>query len=215
MTAASDLLGLAKKDRDDRQDTAVPLEARLLRDAQGKMMFIGDCAPLSFLQTVRQSFAAKVPSAALPSHLSRDAVIEVRTSDQVERSLDSLPFMTAAEIELVLIGFYEATSGLVDFFDDAVLKQAIYSLTSEDCVDARSRPDRQKPVGAVLCIVVAIGLQENSDENADLWFQHGKAVLMSHVNNDMTIYSVRGFALASLYMLRAFQPNAAYLNFGT
>lgn len=57
--------------RDDHQDTAVPLEARLLRDAQGKVIFIGDCAPLSFLQTVRHLIASEVDPDGFPVAASR------------------------------------------------------------------------------------------------------------------------------------------------
>lgn len=58
--------------RDDHQeDTAVPLEARLLRDAHGKVIFIGDCAPLSFLQTVRHLIASEVDPDGFPVAASR------------------------------------------------------------------------------------------------------------------------------------------------
>jgi hypothetical protein len=56
---------------DHHEDTAVPLEARLLRDAQGKVIFVGDCAPLSFLQTVRHLIASEVDPNGFPFHLSR------------------------------------------------------------------------------------------------------------------------------------------------
>ena len=55
--------------RGDHRDTAVPLEARLLRDAQGKVIFIGDCAPISFLQTVRHLVATEED--AFPMQASR------------------------------------------------------------------------------------------------------------------------------------------------
>jgi hypothetical protein len=60
--------------RGDHRDTAVPLEARLLRDAQGKVIFIGDCAPISFLQTVRHLIATGAE--ALPLQASRDSFVE-------------------------------------------------------------------------------------------------------------------------------------------
>ncbi len=58
-------------------DTVVPLEGRILRDAQGKFIFIGDCAPLSFLQTVRHLIASEVDPEGFPLQAVRDSIIEV------------------------------------------------------------------------------------------------------------------------------------------
>lgn len=64
--------------RDDHhEDTAVPLEARLLRDAQGKVIFIGDCAPLSFLQTVRHLIASEVDPDGFPVAASRVCILSL------------------------------------------------------------------------------------------------------------------------------------------
>lgn len=62
--------------RDDHQEyTVVPLEARLLRDAHGKVIFIGDCAPLSFLQTVRHLIASEVDPDGFPVAASRVRIV--------------------------------------------------------------------------------------------------------------------------------------------
>lgn len=77
------ILGLATSpspsiSKGQHEGTAVPLEGRILRDAQGKFIFIGDCAPLSFLQTVRHLIASEVADVEdFPVPASRDAFIEV------------------------------------------------------------------------------------------------------------------------------------------
>jgi hypothetical protein len=63
--------------KDGQEDTAVPLEGRILRDAQGQVIFIGDCAPLSFLQTVRHLIASEVDAEEFPVQASRDSIIGV------------------------------------------------------------------------------------------------------------------------------------------
>jgi uncharacterized membrane protein YobD (UPF0266 family) len=75
--------------------------------------------------------------------------------------------------------------------------------------------DGQTATTAVLCLVIAVGLQALGDDDAELWFHRGKTVLMTQLSSDMTIDSVRGFILSSIYMVNAFQPNAAYMIFGT
>ncbi|KAM7192463.1 hypothetical protein V8F33_008338 [Rhypophila sp. PSN 637] len=49
---------------EEPDDTEVPRDARLVRDPQGKLIFIGDCAPLSFFQTVRRLVTSRVDAAA-------------------------------------------------------------------------------------------------------------------------------------------------------
>uniref|UniRef100_A0A0B7JQA1 Zn(2)-C6 fungal-type domain-containing protein n=1 Tax=Bionectria ochroleuca TaxID=29856 RepID=A0A0B7JQA1_BIOOC len=55
-------------------DTEVPREARLLCDAEGKLIFIGDCAPLSFFQSVRQLVTNRVGPNAFAPETSRGLV---------------------------------------------------------------------------------------------------------------------------------------------
>ncbi|POR39682.1 Uncharacterized protein TPAR_00127, partial [Tolypocladium paradoxum] len=57
-------------------DTEVPREARLLCDAHGKLIFIGDCAPLSFFQSVRQLVTSRVGQNAFAPESSRYSVLE-------------------------------------------------------------------------------------------------------------------------------------------
>jgi hypothetical protein len=203
-----------------RQDTAVPLEARLVRDAQGKMIFIGDCAPLSFLQTVRQLIATKLTtSAELPAHLSHDSVIEVRRSKHVNNNgqseARSARRIRYEEISDLLQFYYTATSGLVDFLDDEALERQVEERFREINGSKGSDLDEHDVGNALLYLIIAIGLQHmDDDKRADFWFERGRRILLLQLDSDMSIFSVRGFALVSVFMLRGCQLNAAYLNFG-
>lgn len=62
-------------------DTAVPLEARLLRDDRGTEIFIGDCAPLSFLSTVRHLIVGQIDSDGFPNDLTKATIVEKPQKD--------------------------------------------------------------------------------------------------------------------------------------
>jgi hypothetical protein len=211
----------AGKSNGARQDTAVPLEARLLRDAQGKMIFIGDCAPLSFLQTVRQLIATKLTtSAELPAYSSHDSVIEVRRSKHAVNNSSQSEARSARkirheEISDLLQFYYTATSGLVDFLDDEALERQVEERFHQINGPKGSDLDEHDVGNALLYLIIAIGLQHmDDDKRADFWFERGRRILLLQLDSDMTIFSVRGFALVSVFMLRGCQLNAAYLNFG-
>lgn len=192
--------------RDDRhEDTAVPLEGRILRDAQGKVIFIGDCAPLSFLQTVRYLIASEVDPEGFPVHAVRDSIIEIAPSALMsqQRSL----FVNPDKVPSLVEDYIVATSGLVDLFqhDD---------LLGEIKARARSLQSSSDDVSsAVFYLVLALGAQEDDEEQAEAWFRHARELLLRHMGNNMNVSIVQGFTLVAIFMLRAFQPNGAYLYF--
>ncbi|KAH5749984.1 hypothetical protein HBI88_079710 [Parastagonospora nodorum] len=195
--------------RDDHlgSDTVVPLEGRILRDAQGKFIFIGDCAPLSFLQTVRHLISSEVGSDAFAIQASRDSIIEVaRAEVPVGRSPPT--HIRPEEVEALIHEYVAATSGLVDLFEyqDLITEMNVWArrLSVNNSEDAAT---------AVFYLVAAIGMQEDEEERAELWFDYARNLLMKHMCNSMNVATVQGFTLVAVYMLRAFQPNGAYLYF--
>lgn len=204
------------ENHEDRQHTAVPLEARLLRDTQGKMIFIGDCAPLSFLQTVRQLIATKVTTESLPTQLSRDSVVETPSAEHPSDQQPSLiPRISPSEIDTYLEAYYTATYGLVNFFDEDELRSNMKVWASlTDAGPEQNQKDSQSTSSALFYLIIAIGAQERNERKSELWFRTSRRIFISHLESDTTVVTVCGFALISLYMLRSFQPNGAYLNFG-
>lgn len=189
-------------------DTAVPLEARLLRDAQGKVIFIGDCAPLSFLQTVRHLIASEVDPHEFPAQTARDSVIEVAQHAEEAHDQTSAPWPRAQDVDLLHKQYLVATSGLVDLFDrDKLL------LDFRAWVNNLST-SKSDAVAATYYLIAAIGIQETDEPKAESWMNHARSTLLQNMCGSMTVATVQGFALLAVYMLRAFQPNAAYLYFG-
>lgn len=188
---------------DNHEDTDVPLEARLLRDAQGKTIFIGDCAPISFLQTVRHLIASKVDPEGFPAQAS----VEFTNSRTAEHDEDrSTPFVRAEEANTLVSGYLVATCGLVELFERETLSTNVRSLSS-------SGPPRDSIATAVYYLVAAIGALEADEPRADQWFTQARDVLQANLCSNMSVATVQGYALLAVYMLRSAQPNAAYLHF--
>jgi hypothetical protein len=193
--------------RDDHQDdTVVPLEGRILRDAQGKVIFIGDCAPLSFLQTVRYLISSEVDSEAFAIQASRDSMIEVARPEVLlgQRQPSSV---NPEEIQTLVEEYKAATSGLVDLFEYEELLKEI----TDWALNHTTHSD--DPSAAVFFLVLAIGAQEHDEDKAEAWFDYARDLLLKNMCNSMNVATVQGFTLVAIFMLRAFQPNGAYLYF--
>lgn len=192
--------------RDDQQeDTVVPLEGRILRDAQGKVIFVGDCAPLSFLQTVRHLIASEVDADGFTVQASRDSIIEVVRT----KSVDQTQSLSVAlhEVGCLIKAYAVATSGLVDLFEQSDLLKEMKAWSS----GLTSHVDDS--AAAVFFLVLAIGAQETQEAKAEAWYKHALSLLLKNLVSSMNVSTVQGFALVAIYMLRAFQPNGAYLYF--
>jgi hypothetical protein len=181
------------------------LEGRILRDAQGKVIFIGDCAPLSFLQTVRYLISSEIDSEGFTIQASRDSMIEVARPEPVPGQRHSLS-IDPSEVQALVEEYKAATSGLVDLFDDEHLLQEITTWASTTI-------SLDDPAAAVFFLVLAIGAQESDEDRAEAWHNHARDVLLKYMCNSMNVATVQGFTLVAIFMLRAFQPNGAYLYF--
>ncbi|KAI4644463.1 hypothetical protein J4E93_006366 [Alternaria ventricosa] len=191
--------------RDDQQgDTVVPLEGRILRDAQGKSIFIGDCAPLSFLQTVRHLITSEVdPRATVQA--TRDPIIEIARPESAGQP--SCPPIDVRQVDALVDEFMAASSGLVQLFQREDLAPELKAWASSRTSSS------DDAAAAVFYLVLAIGAQERFEEKAEAWFNTARDVLLKHMCSSMNVSTVQGFALVAIYMLRASQPNGAYLYF--
>jgi hypothetical protein len=192
--------------RDDHHqgDTAVPLEGRILRDAQGKLIFIGDCAPISFLQTVRHLITSEIdPEASVQA--TRDPVIEIARSQLVAQK--QCPPVDVDQVDLLAEEYITASSGLVQLFQPDDISRELKSW-----VESRAS-STDDAASAVFYLVLAIGAQERFEEKAEGWFEHARELLLKYMCISMNVSTVQGFTLVAIFMLRASQPNGAYLYF--
>jgi hypothetical protein len=192
--------------RDDHHgDTAVPLEGRILRDAQGKFIFIGDCAPLSFLQTVRHLITSAEVDSGASVQAARDPIIEITRPESEEQQ--QYPAIKLHEVESLAKEYITATSGLVELFEREELSGELKTWVNNQTSNSGDA------AAAVFYLVLAIGAQERFEDKAEAWFKKARELLLKYMCSSMNVSTVQGFTLIAIFMLRASQPNGAYLYF--
>ncbi|KAH9894501.1 hypothetical protein F4778DRAFT_277779 [Xylariomycetidae sp. FL2044] len=187
-------------------ETEVPREARLLCDAQGKLVFIGDCAPLSFFQSVRHMVTSLVDPEAFSPQTGRFSALENAPTSHATSGL-GLPDVPRETIKTAVAEYLSMTAGLVDLFDSTHLSEnitlwATHSSRSGDITNA------------VNYLVLAIGCQKDWKDRAQVYFDYAQNQALKHLNADLSISTVQAFVLVTLYLLGACQINGAFLFFG-
>lgn len=205
MQARRGTIDSLRESNQDPHDTVVPLAAQLLRDAEGKVVFIGDCAPLSFLRAVRQLVTPDID----PDGGFSRACQASQTSDLVrpgEEIDDDRPWpqVDLNALHSWIDNYSSATSGLVDIFD-------IQTISADIQAWARRGAGGTDLTAAVHYLVLAIGTQETDDKRSTKWSIHSKRILHEMFCDNMNIQVVQGYTMLALYMLRDFKPNGAYL----
>lgn len=196
---------------EEHEETEVPRDARLLCDAQGKLIFIGDCAPLSFFQTVRRLVTSRVDAHAFAPETSGYSALEnVYSRSCGSGAYGAEPPPVRLPIAPTVSAYFEVTAGLIDLFDNARLVDDISAWAGqvrppEKAVDVAS---------AVNYLVLAIGCQKSDEGTAQLYFDYARQLAFASLSGDLGVASVQVFILISLYSLGACQINAAFLFFG-
>lgn len=197
--------------RDDRDGTApVPKVARLLRDGQGKFMYIGDSASLSFLQSVRRIVSASIGRCELTEDNSRHSMLEAFQSNS---SIQSGPLVDPPSNEEAqrLAGQYVlATSPLLDLFD----LQEFHPRLANWVENPRGDEDT---VSSIFYLVLAIGIQVSSTNQslAEQYFVSGRQLAFAAFTETPSLYTIQSYVLISMYMLGACRRNGSFMNLGT
>ncbi|KAI1351045.1 fungal-specific transcription factor domain-containing protein [Xylaria sp. FL0043] len=190
------------------EEAEVPRDARLICDAQGRLVFIGDCAPLSLFQTVRQIVTLRVDPHAFSPETSRVSMLENVSSEGLV-PLDSTaePAIDESSVNRLVTTFLTVTSGLVDLLDSNTLLPNILSWAAQ--------AERASDVtSAVHYLILAIGSQSEDEQVATTYFLRGKRLALSTLAGNLSVGTVQSFLLTTIYMLRSCQINAAFLFFG-
>ncbi|KAJ3580454.1 hypothetical protein NPX13_g96 [Xylaria arbuscula] len=140
------------------EEAEVPRDARLICDALGRLVFIGDCAPLSLFQTVRQIVTTRVDPHAFSPETGRVSMLEnVSSEGLVPDSLTGEPVIHQASVQRLVTTYLTVTSGLVDLFDNNTLIPEIQAWANQvqRSTDATS---------AVNYLVLAIGSQSEDEQ---------------------------------------------------
>ncbi|GAB1317406.1 Filamentous growth regulator 27 [Madurella fahalii] len=196
---------------EEHEETEVPRDARLLCDAQGKLIFIGDCAPLSFFQTVRRLVTSRVDAHAFAPETSGYSALEnVYSRSCASAGHGAEPPPVKLPIASTVSTYFEVTAGLIDLFDHARLVDDI-SIWADQ---VRLRERAVDVASAVNYLVLAIGCQKSDEGTAQLYFDYARQLAFASLSGDLGVASVQVFILISFYSLGACQINAAFLFFG-
>ncbi|KAI6784607.1 uncharacterized protein J7T54_006652 [Emericellopsis cladophorae] len=189
----------------EEDDTEVPLEARLLCDAQGKLIFIGDCAPLSFFQSVRQLVTSRVGQNAFAPETSRYSVLENAPAAPVASHEPSPPALRREGVRIAVQDYILITTSLVDLFDEKL---------ESDVAFWASHQRAENLTTTIHYLVLAIGLLKTDEATSRTYFEYGKAQAFNSLNGSMGVGTVHAFILVTVYMLCSCQINNAFLVFG-
>ncbi|KAK1753374.1 filamentous growth regulator 27 [Echria macrotheca] len=205
--------GLDTAVAEEHDETEVPREARLVWDPNGKLIFIGDCAPLSFFQTVRRLVTSLVDPHAFAPETSSYSALET-THSRPSASLATgtkAPPVDLSAVAPAVSAYVEAAAGLVDLFDNARLHTDISAWAAQDAQAGGSTADVES---AVNYIVLAIGCQRLDDGTGQAYFDHARDVAFASLSGNLNAANIQALILITLYMLSACQINGAYLFFG-
>ncbi|KAL2176513.1 uncharacterized protein P884DRAFT_202844 [Thermothelomyces heterothallicus CBS 202.75] len=196
---------------EEHEETEVPREARLLCDAQGKLIFIGDCAPLSFFQTVRRLVTSRVDAEAFaPETSGYSALANVYSRPGESGTYGVEPPAIKISVRPTVAAYIDVTAGLIDIFDNARLADDIAAWAEEP----RPRDATVDVPSAVNYLVLAIGCQKSDEHTARLYFEYARNLAFTSLSGNVGVASVQAFILVTFYSLGACQINGAFLFFG-
>ncbi|OAA50156.1 Fungal specific transcription factor [Beauveria brongniartii RCEF 3172] len=197
-------------------DTEVPREARLLRDAHGKLIFIGDCAPLSFFQSVRQVVTSRVSQHAFAPQTSRYSVLQNAPAHPPRHGGDGgtlgqtasgAPQVHSGDVAGAVSAYLSTTTGMIDLFDNSMLLEDLLLWADQ----------QQKPrdgASTIKYLVLAIGRLMDDEALAQEYFEYAKNQAYIDMSADLSAETVQSFVLITMYMLCSCQINGAFLFFG-
>ncbi|KAM0511006.1 hypothetical protein ACHAPE_010321 [Trichoderma viride] len=208
-TASASALHQSQEPSVAEDETEVQREARLLCDAHGKLTFIGDCAPLSFFQSVRRLVTNRIGQNAFAPQTSRFSVLENAPARQTKRSLrDSrVPQVRPADVSPAVATYLSTTASLVDLFDNSKLLDDLIIWAN-----MAQKPDNVTTI--IHFLVLAIGLQADNDALSQQYFEYARDLAYTDLSDSLGVETVQAFILVTVYMLCSCQINGAFLFFG-
>jgi hypothetical protein len=218
-------------------EAEVPREARLLFDAQGKLIFVGDCAPLSFFQTVRRLVTGPRIGGgeAFGAERGRYSVLENATDAHVppepsfrftggRRRGVLVPPLDDDSVAAAVDSYLSVTAGLVDLFDSRARHRLRQDILAWSTARRRRTPhnlpdgddeDDEDLASAVNFLVLALGCQKSHSDMSRAYFEHARDRAFANLaTGSPGVGTVRAFILVALYMLLAGQINGAFLVLG-
>ncbi|KAI9373177.1 hypothetical protein BJX61DRAFT_533354 [Aspergillus egyptiacus] len=187
----------------------VPKVARLLRDGQGKFMYIGDSASLSFLQSVRRIVSMSIGRCEFTEDTSRHSMLEAFQSSSTTQTGPLIEPPSNDEAQRLASQYVLATSPLLDLFDLEEFHPRLADWVGNPTGE-------ENTVSSIFYLVLAIGAQV-SDTNQNLaeqYFVSGRQLAFSAFTETPSLFTIQSYVLISMYMLGACRRNGAFMNLG-
>jgi hypothetical protein len=170
-------------------------------------MFIGDIAPLSFLQSVRHLVTAFIGSDGFASQPGCDALLEQSDGIASPASTEDLTsLISRVDVEIAIITFTEATCGLLDIGSVTELFQQVKQWIDQAHI-------ANDMFSAVNQLILAVGLQSKDEQVAARLYHHARGIALARLSFDTSPLTIQAFLLISIFMIRNCQPNGSYLYF--
>ncbi|KAL2793709.1 fungal-specific transcription factor domain-containing protein [Aspergillus keveii] len=188
-------------------EIAVPKLPKSLYDTRGKVVYLGDCSALSFLQNVQELIEREAQSSNSEIH-SRE--FEELPPDPDDRSLSYTG--SVEDLTDLIKTFFTVISGLLDIIDPATVETLLW-----DWIHGSLGKHRGSE--AVLYLIFAYASQARASSTvekhrAHSFYHHGRHIALLHLTDDPSVETVQAFILISLYMLACSRRNGAFLNLG-
>ncbi|KAF7937942.1 uncharacterized protein EAE97_007738 [Botrytis byssoidea] len=169
-----------------------PKISRMLRDSQGRFIYVGESASLSSLQTVRRAVIVAVGPCEFTSDPLRHLIIETTPTIRFDNVHE--PLLDLAEALSLADQFFQVVSGIMDLFDPAWLIDKLPTWVE----DSSRRGKLESPV---IYLALAIGAQGRARDESDEIIAE-------------SLLTVQSFILITYYMLAACRHNGAFVNLG-
>ncbi|KAJ5967236.1 hypothetical protein N7501_003484 [Penicillium viridicatum] len=203
-------MNMERQEKDEKEGTApVPKVARLLRDGQGKFMYIGDSASLSFLQSLRRVVTSSIGPCEFTEDSSRHSMLEAFQSNPSTQSGALVAPPNNEEAQRLARQFVLATSPLLDLFDLKEFHPRLANWVANPSGD-------EDTVSSIFYLVIAIGAQVSDIDQtvAEQYFGSGRQLAFSAFQETPSISTIQSYILVSMYMLGACRRNGAFMNLG-
>ncbi|KXG51359.1 Copper fist DNA-binding [Penicillium griseofulvum] len=203
-------MNMERQGKDEKEGTApVPKVARLLRDGQGKFMYIGDSASLSFLQSLRRVVTSSIGRCEFTEDNSRHSMLEAFQSNPSTQPGALVTPPSNDDAQKLACQFVLATSPLLDLFDLEEFHSRLANWVANPTGD-------EDTVSSIFYLVLAIGAQVSDIDQtvAEQYFGSGRQLAFSAFQETPSIHTIQSYILVSMYMLGACRRNGAFMNLG-
>ncbi|EPE35128.1 Zn2/Cys6 DNA-binding protein [Glarea lozoyensis ATCC 20868] len=199
--------------RDEDGTPSLPVEAtllpqsRLMLNANGEKVYIGKTASLAFLRFLRQILSQHMGPSQFTENSRGNVMLEARMPDEDSLNMED----SLEEKQLLIDGFFLASSGILDLFTKAEIIQL-----SEDA-EGMQRNDNLNE--GILDLILAIGQQcrvasPDRSSYAQTYFIRGQKKALSGMLEDPSVSMIWSFLLMAFYLLGACRRNAAFMYLG-